>query len=281
MEKKNRRIKVKKDSMNILIIGAHPDDSEVCTGGFATLCRKKGYGLRFMSMTNGCTGHFKIGGVELVRMRQKEAQNAASVIGAESFIMDSPNNGLEVSLPYRYRLIEIIREFKADIIISHRPNDYHPDHRNTSQLVQDTSTAINNPNVCPLTQPLAKNPTYLYVSDRFQKPYPFTPDIIFDIDSAIDTKIDMLHCHTSQFYQWLPWEQGWLDEIPDKEDEKKRWLKEWRGQQDIDIADRFRDKLVEKYGKEKGKKVKYAEAFECSEYGTVLSKKELNQIFDF
>jgi len=179
--------------------------------------------------------------------------------------------------PYRYRLIEIIREFKADIIISHRPNDYHPDHRNTSQLVQDISTAVNNPNVCSL----AKNPAYLYVRDRFQKPYPFTPDIIFDIDSAMDTKIDMLHCHVSQFYQWLPWEKGWLDEIPDKEDEKKRWLKKWRGQQDIDIADRFRDNLVEKYGKEKGQKIKYAEAFECSEYGTVLSKKELDQIFDF
>jgi len=235
-----------------------------------------------MSMTNGGTGHYRIGGGELIRRRWEEAKRSAALIGADYLILDIPNNGLEPHLYLRWRLIEIIREFKADIVITHRPNDYHPDHRYTSLLVQDTSTAINNPNVCPLTPPLKRNPLYLYMMDNFLRPYPFQPDLVFDIEPVIEKKMEMLHQHTSQVYEWLPWEQGRLKEVPLDVKARKKWLKKWFHERERSILiERLRPALIKKYGDLRGKQIKYAEAFEFSEYGSSYYRDKIKRFFKF
>ena len=266
---------------NILIIGAHPDDADLTCGGFAAWASNQGHRVRMMSMTNGGTGHHEIGGVELAKRRYQEAQHSAQVIGAEYHIMDLPNNGLEPSLFLRYRMIEIIREFKADVIITHRLNDYHPDHRYTSLLVQDTSTAISNPNVCPLTPPLKQNPLYMYMSDTFQRPYPFTPDVVFAIDDLIMTKLEMVHQHASQLYEWMPYDSGIADQVPIGEEERKQWALSHYLNRNAELADAYRDKLVEKYGQQSGAAVKYAEALEFSEYGGTALRQQFMETFTF
>ncbi len=255
------------DNLNILVVGAHPDDTECLAGGFAALCRRLGCRVCLMSMTNGNTGHQLMGGGELARRRRQEAAEAAAVIGAESLVLDVPNNGLEPTLAMRARLIEIIRQFKADVVISHRVNDYHPDHRYTGVLVQDVSYGLQIPNVCPLTPPLKRLPLFLYFSDNFRKPNPFTADLVFDLDPVFDQKVEMLHRHASQVYEWIPYDSGTLDQVPANAADRRPWLREWVSRRDRTVADGCRDLLIRKYGREKGAAIRHAEAFEISEYG--------------
>src|SRR5690606_31898116 len=110
-------------------------------------------------------------------------------------------------------------------VFAPRPNDYHPDHRYTGQLVQDAAYLVMVPNVVPDTPPLAHNPVFLYLSDRFKKPSPFSPDIAVIIDSVIERKLDALDAHGSQFYEWLPWIDGRLAEVPADSAARREWLR--------------------------------------------------------
>ena len=187
--------------MNILVIAAHPDDAEGIAGGTAALYRKNGHRVKFLSVTNGDTGHFAMGGAQLARRRKKEAENSASVIGAECTVFDIHNNELEPNLFYRKMLVEEIRKFKTDIIITHRPYDYHPDHRYTGILVQDSSYMVTVPFFCPDVDPLDKNPVFLFSYDRFKSPNPFKPDVVVTIDEVIEKKVDALLKMESQFIE--------------------------------------------------------------------------------
>lgn len=273
MENTGNIMKHKGKKLNILIVGAHPDDCEVKAGGFSALALKMGHNIKFVSLTNGDTGHYQEGGGSLARRRKNEAECSAKLIGAKLKILDIPSNTLFPDISLRRRVIELIREFKSDIVITHRPNDYHPDHRYTSQLILDSATNIKNPNVCPLTKELDRNPLYLYMWDKFQKPLPFSADFVFAIDSVAELKVEMLDNHVSQFYEWLPWEHHLSkEEIPKDKEGRKKWLKEWRFTADKSNAERYEKKLIEKYGFEKGSKTMYCEAFELAEYGRSTDK---------
>jgi len=270
----------KATQQRILVIGAHPDDCEIKCGGTAALWAKAGHVVRFVSATNGGTGHHAIGGVELVRRRVAEAKKAAAIIGIESQVLDITNGELEPLLVYRRLFIKIIREFRPDLILTHRPNDYHPDHRYTSQLVQDSAYVVTVPNNLPTTQALRDNPVIAYLSDNFQKPIPFAADVVVGIDSVIETKYDMMHCHVSQFYEWLPWNQRREAEVPKSDRDRRAWLKKLRINADLDLAKQNRRKLVELYGR-KGAQVKHAEAFEICEYGSRLTDEKRAALFPF
>ncbi len=265
--------------LRIMVIGAHPDDCESKAGGVGALWAQKGHVVRFVSATDGQTGHHEIGGAALAQRRIAEAKAAADVIGIESQVLPIPNGQIEPSLPFRWMMIRTIRQFKPDLVLTHRPNDYHPDHRYTSQLVQDSAYTVTVPNTVPETPALRYNPVMGYLSDRFEKPYPFTPTVVIDIDDVIDRKIDMLHCHSSQVYEWLAWHGVVLDEVPEDDKARREWLFERYAPRSSALADRFRDMLIARYGKEKGSAVKYAEAFEGCEYGTKLDETQIERLF--
>jgi len=267
--------------LRILAIGAHPDDCEILVGGTAALWAQLGHTVRFVSATNGGTGHHAIGGIELVRRRQEEAAHAAKVIGIEAQILDFTNGDLEPTLQNRKMFIKLIREFAPDLLLSHRPNDYHPDHRYSAQLVQDSAYLVTVPNNVPTIPALRSNPTIMYLSDFFMKPIPFQADVIVNIDSVIEQKMDMIHCHTSQFYEWLPFNQQKEHEVPKTDPARREWLKKQRLPRDINLANRFRKELIKRYGKAKGAKVKYAEAFEVCEYGAPLTPEKRKLLFPF
>ena len=254
-------------TLRILGIGAHPDDCEVKIGGTAALWAQRGHTVRFVSATNGQTGHHAIGGIELTRRRIAEARASADVLGVESQILPIPNGQIEPSLVYRAMFIRLIREFKPDLVITHRPNDYHPDHRYTSQLVQDSAYIVTVPNNSPETPALRYNPSMAYMSDRFRKPCAFEGDVVVAIDSTIEKKFDAIHCHVSQFYEWVPWNQNKEDQVPAGDGERREWIFGERSGYDAAVADRFRDALIVRYGQDAGAAVRYAEAFEICEYG--------------
>ncbi len=267
--------------LRILAIGAHPDDCEYKVGGTAAKFSRLGHKVKFVSATNGSSGHHIMGGNQLVERRRREALKAASIIGIEYEVLDNEDGKLQADLKTRESIIRLIREFRPDIIITHRSNDYHPDHRNTSLLVQDSSYLVVVPNICPMVKAIDYQPIILYMSDNFRDPSEFRPDIIIDIDDAVDFKMRMLHCHTSQFYEWLPYLAKTLDQVPESDDERLKWLTEQRAANDIGIADKYRDLLIERYGEERGRNVKHAEAFQISEYGGKLPKEKINEYFMF
>jgi len=266
--------------LHILIIGAHPDDAEQSCGT-AALYIAAGHKVKLVSVTNGDAGHQVMGGGELMRRRSEEARKSGEILGAEYLLLDNHDGELLPTLENRRKIIRLIRDFQSDIVITHRSNDYHPDHRATSQLVLDAAYMVTVPNICPETPILKKNPVFLFDSDNFLKPTPFEPDVVVGIDETIEKKIDMYDCHVSQFYEWLPWNDGIIDQVPKGKAERREWMAKGRREAAEEIANKYRGKLISLYGTEKGSKIKYAEAFEDSRYGTRLNKENIQFFFPF
>jgi LmbE family N-acetylglucosaminyl deacetylase len=269
------------EPVRVLVIGAHPDDADFKAGGTAALWCDAGHVVRLVSLTDGRAGHHAMPGPDLARRRLAEAQAAAAVIGATYQILDHPDGELDDRLEYRHEVIRLIRSFRPDLIVTHRPNDYHPDHRFGSLLVQDASYLLTVPAVCPDVPHLAACPVILHFSDTFTRPCRFEPHVVVDIDDPFDHLIAMLHCHRSQFYEWLPYNAGHAEQVPEGDDDRRAWLA-GRIQQRLELlADRYRDRLVQTYGPEHGGRVRAVEAFEVSEYGAPLDAAARARLFPF
>jgi LmbE family N-acetylglucosaminyl deacetylase len=267
--------------LRILVLGAHPDDADYKAGGTAARWRQLGHEVKFVSVTNGGAGHQSLRGEALVSRRRAEAQAAGAVIGASYEVLDFPDGGLLPTLEARHQIIRLIRGFRPDLILTHRPNDYHPDHRYTAVLVQDAAYMVTVPAVCPDTPHLQRDPVILYLSDDFKKPAPFSADVVVDIGPQVDTLVDMLHCHVSQFYEWLPYNGGYAEQVPADATARRQWFKEGMQHRIRPLADRHRDRVVQTYGVEQGHKIEYIEAFEACEYGSPLNDTARARLFPF
>ncbi len=264
-------------ALRIIVFGAHPDDCDIRTGGTTALWHQMGYAVKFVSLTNGDAGHQEMHGVELAKRRLAETKESARRLGIEYDVLNNHDGELLPSLEVRLEVIREIRNWHADVVIGPRPNDYHPDHRYTGVLMQDAAYMVVVPNVAPDTPALRKNPVFLYYQDGFQRPNPFRPDVAVDIDGVFDKKIDALDAQVSQFYEWLPWVDGKLADVPKDLTARKEWLK--TGFVARPITPDVRASLVKWYGAEKGNSVKHAEAFEVCEYGAQPDEARLKQIF--
>ncbi len=264
------------EKINVVVIGAHPDDCDIDAGGTAILYARLGHNVLFVSLTNGDAGHYEKGGGALAKIRRAEAQEAGKRFGVKYVVLDNHDGELMPTLNVRLEVIRLIRQWNADIVIGPRPNDYHPDHRNTAVLIQDAAYMVIVPNVAPDTPPLEKNPVFLYTEDNFQKPYPFQPDIAVDITNVFTQKIYSMSAHESQFFEWLPWTSGTLDEVPETKEERLTWLADWRKPR---VKENVRSSLIKWYGENSGNQAKYAEAFEVCEYGRQPSDDEIKKLF--
>jgi len=268
--------------LRILCFGAHPDDCELKAGGVAILWAMKGHHVKFVSVTNGDIGHWREAGGPLARRRKAEVERAARILGIATEVLDIHDGELLPTLENRRTITRLIREWKADLVMSHRPNDYHPDHRYTGVLVQDSAFMVAVPHFCPDVPPLKSNPVFLFYSDTFQKPNPFQADIVVSVDAVIEKKLDALDTLESQFYEGGA--LGSADLIPtdpQKQAERRRQVRAAHAGRTQGVARRYRDALTGLYGKEKGAKVAHAEAFEICEYGRRPDKKELAKLFPF
>ncbi len=262
--------------LRIIMIGGHPDDCDQKGGGTAALFAQMGHAVKFVSVTNGDAGHQSQGGGALAKRRTAEAHEAGRQLGVEYVVLDNHDGELVPSLDVRHQIIREIRKWNADVVLAPRPNDYHPDHRYTGVLVQDAAYMVGVPNVTPDVPPLKKNPVFLYFQDHFQRPNPFRPDIAVDISSVFDKKINALHAHTSQMYEWLPWIGGYADQVPKDTSQRKAWLAKTRA---TTITPEVRAALVKWYGNDRATQVQHAEAFEVCEYGSRPSESDLRRLF--
>jgi LmbE family N-acetylglucosaminyl deacetylase len=260
--------------LRILAIGAHPDDCDFKFGGTAAKLARAGYAVKFLSVTNGDSGHQKDHGASLAKRRYAEAQESARRLGiAEYEVLPNHDGELLPTLEVQRQIIRVIRRWKADIVIAPRPNDYHPDHRYTGTLVQDAAYMVVVPNVTPEVPALRRNPIFLYFEDSFQRPNPFRPDVVVAIDDVWDTKIAGMDAHTSQVYEWLPWVDGRLEEVPTDAAQRTAWLSKTRTPV---LSDAVREALARRYGSQT---VQHAEAFELCEYGRRPPLAELQEMF--
>ncbi len=285
--------KLKVIKMRVLMIGAHQDDNEFKCGGLASKLIKSGHAVQFLCMCNGCGGHHILGPKEIAERRATESAKVAQLLGIKYDIWsDVDDCNLVADLPTRKRLIRYIRNFNPDLIITHRTNDYHADHRATAQLVQDASYLLAVPNECSDTPAMRFMPIIAFSEDNFTNPV-FRADIVVDIDSEIDVKLKMTDINVSQVYEWLPYTYG--EDVPETDEERFEWLKgmeittETTDEEIMSAgrgyavsyartAARFRQRLIELYGKEKGSKVRFAEAYEVSEYGRPMSEEIKNEL---
>jgi LmbE family N-acetylglucosaminyl deacetylase len=268
--------------LRIICFGAHPDDCELKASGAAILWAAQGHHVKFVSVTNGDIGHWRDAGGPLARRRKAEVEQAARILGIATQVLDIHDGELLPTLENRRTITRLIREWKADIVMSHRPNDYHPDNRYVGILVQDSAYMVGVPFFCPDVPPLKNNPVYLFYPDSFQKPNPFHADIAVSIDNVIEKKLDAIDTLESQFYEGGA--LGSADLIPKEPEKQVQRRKEVRAafaERSHAVAQRYRDSLVKWYGKEQGEKVHYAEAFEICEYGRRPNQKELKRLFPF
>jgi LmbE family N-acetylglucosaminyl deacetylase len=262
--------------LRVIAFGAHPDDCDIRAAGTAAKFHALGYAVKFVSVTNGDAGHQTQGGGALAKRRRAEAEESARRLGITYEVLDNHDGELLPTINVREQIIRRIRQWNADIVLAPRPNDYHPDHRYTGVLVEDAAYMVVVPNICPDTPPLRKNPVFLYYEDRFQKPSPFRPDVAIDIDDVWEKKVDALDAHVSQVYEWLPWVDGKLDQVPKDVVERKKWLAASR---DYEVTPTVRRALEKWYGPERAAKIRHAEAFELCEYGSQPSEEELRRLF--
>lgn len=262
--------------LRIIFIGAHPDDCDIKGGGTAALFVGLGHQVKFLSVTNGDAGHQSQGGGMLAKRRIAETREVAKRLGVSYDVLDNHDGELLPSLEIRLQIIRKIREWKADVVIAPRSNDYHPDHRYTGVLVQDAAFMVGVPNVAPDVEPLRKNPVFLYFQDNFKKPNPFQPDIAVDITPVIDKKLAGLDAHQSQFYEWLPWIGNYEDEVPKDPATFKAWLLQKRvAKPNAEVQ----KSLVKWYGNARAAQALYAEAFEICEYGTQPTEADIRRLF--
>jgi N-acetylglucosamine malate deacetylase 1 len=270
--------------LRIIVFGAHPDDAEYKAGGVGAIWAKAGHHVKLVSVTNGDIGHWKMAGGPLAKRRTEESALVAKRLGVTSEVLDIHDGELMPTLENRRTILRLIREWNADVVICHRPWDYHPDHRYVGVLVQDAAYMVAVPFFSPDVPPLDKNPVFLYASDRFEKPYPFRADIIVGIDDVFEQKVDALMALESQTFEGgaLGSAEFMASTPPaDQPEQRRQWLwKRWDGRQRSE-ANRYRDSLIRWYGEEAGKKVKYAEAFEICEFGHQPSDEEVRKLFPF
>ncbi len=287
--------------LKVLMIGAHMDDNDFRGGGTALKYIKDGHSVRFLSVCNGSGGHHELSAPEVAAIRRKEADAVADLTGIEYDVWDIEDCEIIANLENRKRMVRYIRQYKPDIIFTHRTNDYHADHRNTALLVQDASYLLIVPNFCPDVAALIHTPVIMHFYDRFKNPV-FNPDVIIPIDDVIDEKYEMINCHVSQVYEWLPFTNGVLDQVPTDPEERLDWLRKPLVPRDgtqLTEADlnrfiasnnseyreatpviKYRDKIIERYG-DLAKEILFAEAFEVSEYGNPLTKENEKMLFPF
>lgn len=270
------------EPLRIIAFGAHPDDCEVKSSGVAAMWAAMGHKVKYVSVTNGDIGHYEMAGGPLALTRKAEVEECGEILGLESSVVLENHDGeLMPTLENRKAIARLIRDWQADVVLTHRTNDYHPDHRYTAILVQDAAFMVTVPFFTPNTPRVEHNPVFLYFSDRFERPYPFDPDIIVGIDEVGDQKYACMAALRSQFSDWNAWLGGYHDEVPKEEEGRKAWIRDRFQARDASVANQFRDLLVEYYGEERGNAIEFAEAFEVSEYGSQPTREQLKQLFPF
>ena len=257
----------------ILVLGAHPDDAEFFAGGFLASHAERGSAISIVSVTNGQSGHHEMPSDRLVERRRREAAASGALLNASYVTWDFPDGYLQPTLDLREAIIRTIRDFQPSLVLTHRPFDYHPDHRAVGQAVQDASYMVLVPKIAPGHPTPAREPIVAYMVDLFTRPCSFRADVVIDVSPYLERVIDLLSCHESQFFEWMPWIDRSEHEVPgEKGYAQRQWLRSWYLKRTLHRIDRF-------WNSAWGPAPELLEAYEISEYAGRPNDELLNRLF--
>jgi N-acetylglucosamine malate deacetylase 1 len=212
-------------SKHVLAIHAHPDDLEMLAGGTLALLSQKGHRVTMVTMTPGDKGSDRHIPEEIGAIRKQEARNAAALIGAAYECAEFRDLAIFSDGPSRRRMVELLRRFRPDLVLTSAPADYLCDHEATSMLVRDACFAAPARNYSTDAElpapPLADIPHLYYcapVGGVDRDGQPVEPDFVINVESTYQTKWNMLAEHKSQ-REWLQRHHGM--------DDYMRTMEEW------------------------------------------------------
>jgi N-acetylglucosamine malate deacetylase 1 len=265
--------------LRVIVFGAHPNDMGARAGGVAALWAAQGHAVKFVSLTNGNVGHFGMAGGPLAIRRQGELAECARILGVEAEILDIHDGELMPTLENRKTVVRLIREWQADVVLAPRRYESHADLRNAGILVDDAAVLVVAPFYTPDTPPLPRNPVILYYSDTVERPLPFEPTMIVPVDGGADRKWACLSAMPSMYGDADSWQASTRTDVPAGDPQRLDFLVGLVRQRTATVAELYRDRLVELFGPDRARQVRYAEAFELSEYGAQPTVERLKQLF--
>lgn len=214
--------------MNILAVGAHPDDVETMCAGTLAKYASQGHKVFIATATNGNIGSSTLSKEEIGRVRKQEAANSAAIIGAEYICLDYDDELFYETLDVRMAFINLVRHCKADVIFTHNPHDYNPDHMLTSKIINDIAVMIPIAKLETEEEPYDVIPSIWYFEPA--NSMGFVPTDYVDITDFYETKMKMLGCMESQ-KQWMVDNYASLNGDLDRFFDTIRITSEFRGMQ--------------------------------------------------
>ena len=186
--------------MNILAVGAHPDDIEICCAGTLAKYAAQGHKVFICTATNGNIGSATLPKEDIGAIRKQEAANSAAIIGAEYLCLDYDDEFLYDSPEVRVKFINMVRHCKPDVILTHYPHDYNPDHERTGKIMRDLQVMYPIAKIETEEEPFDKLPAVYFFEPAYGMN--FIPTDYVDITDYFETKQKMFLCHESQ-KQWM------------------------------------------------------------------------------
>lgn len=175
--------------LDLLVVGAHPDDAEVHVGGILALAAKKGMRAAILDLTAG-----ELGTRGSAATRNQEAMEAARILGVERIIMDLPDARFDESEPSRIAVMLQLRTLRPDVLVLPDPEDRHPDHRRAFRLVKEAAYYAGLKNYPCALEPW-RAPAVAWVGGE----NPGRPDLVVDVSSVWDQRMAAFDAFGSQF----------------------------------------------------------------------------------
>ncbi|MDI4643497.1 PIG-L deacetylase family protein [Cohnella hashimotonis] len=261
--------------LNVVMICAHPDEPDMYAGGLAALYAEQGHNVRFLSLTNGDSGHYALTKPEIAARRRLEADRAADVLGLDAYdILETSDGELEPTLAVRKEVIRYLRQHEPDVLVAFHPEGgVSPDNRYAGRVVADAVPYAGVPGFMPDIPSLRKRMLVLLMPDMsLQTSY--RPDVAICTDSVLEKKLLACDAHSTTFYELIPWGAGKLDAVPKDWPGRRQYLMD--GWSIFGKSDRMLPALELRYGKERAAGIASAEAFEIARYGLQPSDSELD-----
>ncbi|MGA3324052.1 MAG: PIG-L family deacetylase [Terriglobia bacterium] len=239
-------------SPRLLVVMAHPDDAEMLVGGTLFHLKDLGWELRIVTMTEGDCGSATVSREEIARIRYAEAQAAAAYLGARYTCVGLMDVEVTFNVENLRRVVEVMRRFDPDVVVTHSPADYMLDHEEASRLVRGAAFALAMPNYETRQVPPAprgRSTPALYYADAIEGKDPLGrriyPQFYVDISKPLPQKREMLSRHVSQ-REWLRSHHG-MDEYLNQ---MEAWAAGYGNESGFAYAEGFRQHLGHGYPRE-------------------------------
>lgn len=233
--------------MHIASIQAHPDDAEILSGGTLALLSGLGHEITVVTLSAGDCGSTVHGPEEIAAIRKDEAAESAALIGAKYQWGGFRDLAIFSDDPSRRMVTGLLRDLRAEIVITAAPSDYLSDHEATNQLVRDACFAASVPNYETASpSPALPAIPHLYfvepIGQRDRSGNLTVPDFTIDVTTTFETKTAMLAKHRSQRL-WLQQQHGMDDYLKQMED----WTRACGARAGVAFGEGFRHYTVHPY----------------------------------